>query len=179
MLPLITKPFCLKQASCVPSVRTEGSRGPTEKHMRQQRKSLAWWREHVWELTLPFLLLPLMSLLYSQCHVCCSCLGGRILIFVFSSSEFSCYFGKLPSFSWGKQTEKKCQVFVSLQLSYTRVEIHDKNRRYFSSLWLSLWWISKARCFRNYFFFKRLLTALICGFSPDPLIFKECSGYLN
>lgn len=29
------------------------------------------------------------------------------------------------------------------------------------------------------FLFKRVLTALICGLSWDPLIFRECLGYLN
>lgn len=122
-----------------------------------------------------------MSLLYSQHHVDCSWLGSRILIFLFSSSE--CSYSVVTLESWQAFPEKSKQkgnarISGSLQISYTKMEIHGKNKRYLCSLWLSIRWISKICCLRNEFYLS-VLTALICGFSLDPLIFREYSGYLT
>lgn len=142
-------------------------------HCEHKQAENPWhdWGNLLGKLTLPFLLLPMMSLLYSQCHVGCSWLGSRILMFVFSSSECSYSVVILEScqaFPEKSKQKGNARISDSLRISSTKMEIHGKNKRYFCSLWLSVQWISKTCSFRNDFYLS-ILTALICGFSLDPL----------
>lgn len=152
----------------------------TEKDLRQHRKSLARWRERIRDLTLTFLLLPLILLLYSQSHLGCSWLGSKIIIFVFSSSECSYSVVMLRScqaFSEESKQKGNARISDSLRFCYTTMEIHEKMKGTF--LASSFLYNEFQRLAASEMFYLKELTTSICGFSWVLLIFSVCLGYLN